>query len=627
MNAKTAKHKRACSPGDRKRAATERTKELHCLFAFSKIVHRPDLPLDELLRRVVNILPPAWQYPEITSARILWGNRAFSTDGFRASRWTLASDILVHGARAGALEIRYREKRPECAEGPFLKEERALLDDLAEQLGQTIERHLDEQALKESEDRYRTLVEDSIQGMLIAQGVPLRLAFVSSPLAAMLGYTVEELQALSPQGIRALVYPDDREELFKSYQPRLAGKQVPPRSEVRLIRKDGGIRWTEKLATKIIFHGQPAVQATFIDITERKQIEQALAANEKKYRTLFDRASDGIVLMPLDGKTLLVNEAFARMHGYRPPEMAHLRLSDLDTPGTHRLAAERLRRLMTGEALVFEVEHYHKDGHRFPLSVSCKVVQFEGQAYYLGFHRDITDVKQADEKQKAICRDLHDGVIQALYALGLKIEADRDELPARDRHKGKILTSYLAELNKVIQELREYVARMSGSPKQDAGSAPGPGGIAALVERFKTKHGPELLLELDPKASRVLGAAQMHHLLAMLQEALSNAVRHAHARQIAISLKFHKKAIRLEVKDDGRGFKPGAGGTKENGISNIRERAKEMQARLAIDSAPGQGTRLRLDFPVKLPATTFFAPGASQVRRRGASWRSRVKLI
>ncbi len=131
---------------------------------------------------------------------------------------------------------------------------------------------------------------------------------------------------------------------------------------------------------------------------ERKQAEEALQQSESKYRTLFDQATDGIMMMPIGETNFTVNESFAKLHGYgSPKEMEHLKLSDLDAPETARLAPERLRRLLTGESMNFEVEHYHKNGHKVLLNVSCNVIQIGGESYFLGFHQDITHRKRAEE--------------------------------------------------------------------------------------------------------------------------------------------------------------------------------------------------------------------------------------
>jgi PAS domain S-box-containing protein len=134
------------------------------------------------------------------------------------------------------------------------------------------------------------------------------------------------------------------------------------------------------------------------DITERKLALEAVKISELKYRNLFNQATDGIMMMQIDGSSVTVNESFAKIHGYgSPKEMEHLKLSDIDTPETARLAPERLRRLLAGESMRFEVEHYHKDGHTIWLNVSCNVVNIEDQRYYLGFHQDITEQKRAEK--------------------------------------------------------------------------------------------------------------------------------------------------------------------------------------------------------------------------------------
>ena len=121
--------------------------------------------------------------------------------------------------------------------------------------------------------------------------------------------------------------------------------------------------------------------------------------------------------MSMDGENRIFNDSFARMHGYNSPEeMEHLRLSDLDTPETARLAQERMNRLIAGESMNFEVEHYHKDGHGFPLSVAANVVKIDGVPHFLGFHRDISDIKNAHAEREALLQQLHQS--QKMEAIG-----------------------------------------------------------------------------------------------------------------------------------------------------------------------------------------------------------------
>ncbi|MFZ4441666.1 MAG: cache domain-containing protein, partial [Syntrophales bacterium] len=91
--------------------------------------------------------------------------------------------------------------------------------------------------------------------------------------------------------------------------------------------------------------------------------EEALQESDERNRTLFSRAADGIFIMTTDGMLTEVNESFARMHGYSTDEMLLMSLKDFDTPATAQLSSARMGRLITGETLAFEVEHYHRDGH------------------------------------------------------------------------------------------------------------------------------------------------------------------------------------------------------------------------------------------------------------------------
>ncbi len=135
-------------------------------------------------------------------------------------------------------------------------------------------------------------------------------------------------------------------------------------------------------------------------LARRKNIEATLRENEERYRILFHQSSDGIFLLSLDGKLLDVNESYARMHGYRVEEMPGMSLYDFDTSQTAQMAPERMRRLLAGESLIFEVEHYHRDGHVFPLEVSARRVSFGGESCIHALHRDITERKRAEKELK-----------------------------------------------------------------------------------------------------------------------------------------------------------------------------------------------------------------------------------
>jgi hypothetical protein len=122
-------------PGPVPDALRERAKELSCFYRVDEILSRPGALPDDLLSELVEALPRGWQYPEICHARVHLGGRVFEPPGFHEAPWRQAADIVVEGAKVGAVEVFYLEARPTSDEGPFLKEERRLIETIARRIG------------------------------------------------------------------------------------------------------------------------------------------------------------------------------------------------------------------------------------------------------------------------------------------------------------------------------------------------------------------------------------------------------------------------------------------------------------------------------------------------------------
>ncbi len=116
-------------------ALRERIKELNCLYGIAQLADVHADSVDGLLRDLVNFLPLSWQYPEITGARIMFRDKTYKSKGFKVTKWRQASRILVYNEPVGEVAMFYMEERPPAGEGPFLREERALLDAVAERIG------------------------------------------------------------------------------------------------------------------------------------------------------------------------------------------------------------------------------------------------------------------------------------------------------------------------------------------------------------------------------------------------------------------------------------------------------------------------------------------------------------
>jgi two-component system NtrC family sensor kinase len=167
-----------------KAALTERVKELTCLYGIAQIAGQPGISLEEIIQGIVELLPPAWQYPEATFARIILDGISYTTQGFRERHRKQTAEIIVGGALRGVVELVYVEEKPDLDEGPFLKEERRLIDAVASQVALVIERRqAEEDKLKLHNqllhaDRLATI------GMLAA-GVAHEL---NEPLGNILGF-------------------------------------------------------------------------------------------------------------------------------------------------------------------------------------------------------------------------------------------------------------------------------------------------------------------------------------------------------------------------------------------------------------------------------------------------------
>jgi signal transduction histidine kinase len=165
-------------------ALRERVKELTCLHGIARLVKRPGRSLDEILTGIVRLLPPAWLYPEVTCGRIVLDGNAYMTPGFREGCDRLRSDLVVNGDRRGFVEVVYTERMPELDKGPFLGEERSLIDVIAREVSVFMERWEAEEENWRLQEQLRHADRLATIGQLAA-GVAHEL---NEPLGNILGF-------------------------------------------------------------------------------------------------------------------------------------------------------------------------------------------------------------------------------------------------------------------------------------------------------------------------------------------------------------------------------------------------------------------------------------------------------
>jgi PAS domain S-box-containing protein/putative nucleotidyltransferase with HDIG domain len=278
-----------------------------------------------------------------------------------------------------------------------------------------------EEALRKSEEKYRTLVENAAEAILIAQDG--RLKFVNRMASDISGYSEQELCSRS---FLEFIQPDDRDMVEQYYMKRLKGNGAPPRYAFRLIHKDGSIRWMEIDAVLIVWEGKPATLNFLIDITERKRMEVELSQAEGNFRRSLEESPLGIRIVSVDGKVLYANRAILDLYGY--DDIEELRSTPVKkryTPASYTEFQLRKKKRMNGEDYPskYEISIITKTGEIRHLQVFRKEILWDGQKQFQAIYQDITERKKAEDKLRETLSGLHNalsGIIQVLSAVSEK---------------------------------------------------------------------------------------------------------------------------------------------------------------------------------------------------------------
>lgn len=247
-----------------------RVNELSALYAVSRIIEQPEITLDAIFHEVVQLLPSGWQYPEDAVARIRAFGCDYRTEGFRETPWRQVSPIVVHGERVGVVDVCYLRERGEEDEGPFLAEERALIDTVAGRLGRTMERFQAREFLERSESQFREIMQQSFD-MIYTSYNEGGIAYISPAVNRILGYTPEELIG---NKCRNFVAPSSL-PAWEEGRTKIDRGEPVEGLEVEFRRKDGSVAYLELNESPIVRDRSViGVHVVGRDITERKQNEQ-----------------------------------------------------------------------------------------------------------------------------------------------------------------------------------------------------------------------------------------------------------------------------------------------------------------------------------------------------------------
>jgi len=342
---------------------------------------------------------------------------------------------------------------------------------------------------------------------------------------------------------------------------------------------------------------------------QTEMIRRREAALEEHYRELFENAHDIIFTHDLEGALTSLNKAGEQILGYSRQEAVGLNFAQLVAPAHQDGFREVLKGLKDGLVNAHcEVEVRAKDGRRVVLRVNLRLQQLSGPPRVRGISWDITERKQAEEalqeseqrlrrsleERVQLGRDLHDGIIQSIYAVGLGLQECRNLVIQDPSAAQARLARSISDLNTVIRDVRDFIVGLEPEALKgrDFNAA-----LQSLVATMSRAHAALFSFDIDARAAEALNARQAAHLLQIAREAMTNSLRHAGAQSTVVTLKRQNGCVRLEVLDDGVGFEQGPSAGRGHGLRNIAARASELGAGSEILSAPGKGTRVSVEIP------------------------------
>ncbi|HVA24219.1 MAG TPA: PAS domain S-box protein [Chloroflexota bacterium] len=405
--------------------------------------------------------------------------------------------------------------------------------------------------------------------------------------------------------IAAAVHVEDAGIVEEMRQQLLTHPSRPYRGHLRLANADGSWRHLGLTAVNRLQNQRVGgLVAVWRDITEYKRMEAAARLAHKGWQHL---AADPIVILDVRGRVLGWNEGSERLLGWTEREVLGKVLPWI-RPEERADALDRVQLVVRDQVdVTSEVERVSKRGERVSMLVTLSpAIDEDGVAGVIAIAKDLTAYHQLEEssrelallqERERIAMDLHDGIIQSLYALGMSMGAVRIENERAHRPLPRGLQDTAGRVNEMIDELRAYISRLQRGAEQRSDLS---FDLRSLAEDARTVSSANVEAKIEEGLGEGIAGELAANLVAIVHEALSNALRHAGAMHIWLEAGRGRNGIDLLVADDGRGFRPSGNGRRtSDGLWNMRRRADAIGAYLTIRSVPGRGARvwIRLGTP------------------------------
>jgi len=490
-----------------------------------------------------------------------------------------------------------------------------------------------EETLRETQQRLALILQGADVGLWDWDLATNDVVF-SDEWKSQLGYAPAEIAGCY-QDWESRVHPDDLPPTLVKVRSAIERCSDDYNAEFRMQHKDGSWRWI--LALGFVIAGADGIASRMlgvhIDITRRKQAEEALRASEARYRTFVDHATDGLFLHDSRGRIVDVNQQACDSLGYAREELIGMDPSQFDPDCAGEVAAWIESQLERRQTVAFDSRHRRKDGSIFPVEVRVRPFWIDGERFALSLARDITERKRIEAERERLHREvvasreqlkilsrrvieaqeterrnlaleLHDEIGQILTTVRLSLEGLR---PWIAREHVVRLDEGVGVVDQAIDQVREMSLDLRPASLDVLGLETA---LRAYTERQAARAG----LSVDFRSS--LNGERLSPTLEtvcfrLVQEALTNVLRHARARHCSVSLSRDLDSVRVSVGDDGAGFDvtdvwDRALRGEGFGLLGMRERVLLFGGQIEVDSAPGRGTMIMARFPLSTtPATGY----------------------
>jgi len=488
-----------------------------------------------------------------------------------------------------------------------------------------VDRRRAEVALRESEERYRRLVENTPEVIYSLSAGDGTITSLNPAFERITGWSRAEWLG---KPFMSIIHPDDLSLAAETFQQVSCGEATSP-YELRILSKSGEYLIGEFKSVPNIEKGKVVGEFGIArDITDRKRAEEALRESEARYRAVMEQSADGICLTDVQTRYLLeANTALQRMLGYTPEEIQELSIYDLIAADREDIDRRFEGILKRESPPSLERQLRRKDGSLVEVWLSTNVISYGGRELICTLVRDVTEHKRAQEERErllkrirergeqlrvlsqqlvkiqeterhSLARELHDEVGQNLTALAINLSILRSKLPAESAAKlGARLDDSQVLVEETIHRIRDVMAELRPPLLDDYGL------LAALrwyAQRFSERTGIPTLTEGENLIPRLPLAIETT-LFRIAQEALTNVTKHARASQVTVTLEAVGGEICLTIADNGTGFDPSSlHRTVERpgyGLMSMQERTDAVGGRFRVESTPEKGTRLIVEVP------------------------------